>query len=218
MTLIRLTEIDDLLRPEHYYVQSDDRVYFFRELIVPGDYSASATNQLISNLKIPVTEKRRLPYKRGAIKQCAQELTSIFPADLLDGATFVPIPPSESKDDPAYDDRLMQILSLFHKDAETKDFREIVTQSTTTRKSHCSGPNRMKVDELMSVYQINKAELKKARNNVIIFDDVLTAGAHFRAMKNVLTRARPDLFVIGLFIARVIRPTEEPPVWTPFVK
>jgi predicted amidophosphoribosyltransferase len=35
-----------------------------------------------------------------------------------------------------------------------------------------------------------------------LFDDVMTAGAHYRAGSNVLRKAYPSVRVIGLFIAR----------------
>jgi hypothetical protein len=151
MCIIKLTEIDDLLRPDHYFITSADRVYFIREFIARGGFGASATNQLIANLKISPLETHRLTYKRRAITQCADELTRLFPARLLENCTFVPIPPSASKEDPSFDNRLMQILQQMHPGDATKDVRELVCQRITTKKSHCSGNDRLKVQELIDI-------------------------------------------------------------------
>jgi len=37
------------------------------------------------------------------------------------------------------------------------------------------------------------------------FDDVLTAGSHFKAMKNLLLQHIPDACILGLFVARTTR-------------
>ncbi len=211
MCSLRLTEIDDLLRPDHWFISPEDRVFFIREFISHGGFGASATNQLISNLKIPPTDTHRLLHKRRAIAQCAGELTSLFPVRSLAGCTFVPIPPSKAENDPAYDDRLVQVLRQMHPREADKDVRELVHQRLSTRPSHGSGVDRMRVQELIDVYTVDTQAVRTARENIVLFDDVLTAGAHYSAMKKVLQQVRPELNFVGLFIARVIRPQEDLP-------
>jgi predicted amidophosphoribosyltransferase len=90
-----------------------------------------------------------------------------------------------------------------------KDIRELVCQRVTTKKSHCSGGDRLKIHELIDVYELDIEAINSARENIVLFDDILTAGAHYHAMKTVLHRVRADLNIVGIFIARVIRPQDE---------
>lgn len=59
--------------------------------------------------------------------------------------------------------------------------------------------------QLENNYEVDKISLNKARSAIVVFDDVLTAGSHFRAMKNVILKNRRNIKIIGLFIARVHR-------------
>ncbi|MDS7681412.1 hypothetical protein NXH38_26540, partial [Klebsiella quasipneumoniae] len=44
--------------------------------------------------------------------------------------------------------------------------------------------------------------------SIVIFDDVLTAGSHFKAMKTTIKLHLPQSIVIGVFIARTAREAE----------
>jgi orotate phosphoribosyltransferase len=45
-----------------------------------------------------------------------------------------------------------------------------------------------------------------APEKIVVFDDVLTGGSHFKAMKIVLRQRYPEVDIIGLFLARSIHP------------
>ena len=118
--------------------------------------------------------------------------------------TFVPIPPSHCKSDPLYDDRMVLILKYAKFLNNELDFCEIVEQKTTMQASHCN-ENRNHPGQLVENYKVDKEALNNARSTIIIFDDVLTAGSHFKAMKEVILQHRSDVKIIGLFVARVQR-------------
>ncbi|AOV54766.1 hypothetical protein A4C47_17660 [Escherichia coli O157:H7] len=40
---------------------------------------------------------------------------------------------------------------------------------------------------------------------MVIFDDVLTAGSHFKAMKSLILQHIPEACILGLFVARTTR-------------
>jgi hypothetical protein len=105
-----LRRIDELLLPDHWYLEASDLCFFLREYTKGGGYQASETNQLIINLK-KEPKYRGTPswkYKARAIAKCATELRSAL-LNYLNGWTVVPIPPSKAKDDPGHDDRLFQV-------------------------------------------------------------------------------------------------------------
>jgi hypothetical protein len=47
----RLTEIDDLTRPDHFYLMADDACYFLGEYTARKGFAFSPTNQLVLNFK-----------------------------------------------------------------------------------------------------------------------------------------------------------------------
>ncbi|MEG5551163.1 hypothetical protein UXO11_16360 [Enterobacter wuhouensis] len=69
----RLTQIDELIRVQHYYLEADDLCYFFGEYTARQRAAYSETNQLIMNLK-KGNERRGLQdyhYKAAAIQHVA---------------------------------------------------------------------------------------------------------------------------------------------------
>lgn len=199
----RLTKIDDLTRPDHTYLEPADACFFLGEYTARGGYAASRTNDLINNLKKPMSYRDRpavWQYKEGAINTCAQDLRKILGQGGIQGLTFVPVPPSKAKEDPNYDDRLLQILQKMGQGIAV-DIRELVLQTESMAASHEG--ERASIAELVANYSINEDCRNPApTGRLVIFDDVLTTGRHFKAMQRVLHDSFPNLPIRGLFIAR----------------
>lgn len=200
---MRLQKIDDLTRPDHYRLRANDEVYFLRER-TPGDFRVGETNQLIANLKIEpglrVSNPKRYWHKTRAIAQCARELAAAINLDGLRSATLVPIPPSEAPD-PGYDDRLLLVLRTIPAPF-VLDIRELVMQRESIRAAHASAGNRPSVDELYANYVVVEALSNPEPTTIVVFDDVLTAGSHYRAMHRRLSERFPRARIVALFIAR----------------
>ncbi|EJN2862229.1 hypothetical protein NPT69_001072 [Salmonella enterica subsp. enterica serovar Yaba] len=84
------------------------------------------------------------------------------------------------------------------------DYRELVAQNNSTTASHMA-VNRPSPDEIVANYRINTDLLEGCRSNIVVFDDVLTAGSHFKAMKTFLRQSLPEANIAGLFVARTAR-------------
>lgn len=199
----RLTKIDDLTRPDHTFLDANDSCFFLGEYTARAGYAASATNDLINNLKKPMSYQARpevWKYKGRAITACAQELRNILGKNGIEGLTFVPVPPSRAKSDPDYDDRLIQILRQMGQGFDA-DIRELVLQRATMPASHEG--ERAPIAELVANYEVDDAlRAPPPRGRIVIFDDVLTTGRHYKAMQHVLNAAYPSIPNPGLFIAR----------------
>jgi len=196
----RVLKVDALALPDHFYLDEHDTCYYAGEYTAGEGHAYSETNQLILNFKkSPDTRgTAQWQYKELAIRQAAR----IFRAAIKPSAevTFVPIPPSKIKSDPLYDDRMLRLLQATCENRYT-DIRELLIQQQSTEPAHRSA-HRLSPDELAALYTVDEGLTAPAPGTIFIVDDVLTAGAHFKAAKSVLASRFPDARIIGLFIAR----------------
>jgi hypothetical protein len=65
---------------------------------------------------------------------------------------------------------------------------------------------RPSVDDLLREYEIDEKQADPQPKWIGVFDDVLTVGTHFVAMKRVLTGRFPGVPITGFFIARRVFP------------
>lgn len=198
----RLTQVDALTQPDHYYLSDGDACYFLGEYTARKGYAFSATNQLVINFKKSV-DKRGRPewrYKEQAIRQAAEAFGTAINHEWFNNATLIPIPPSKAKSDPLYDDRLTRMLKAIRPDPPL-DIRELIIQTTSTDAAHHSN-TRPRPETLENLYQLDAQLMTPTPKVIGLFDDVLTTGCHFKAAQSLLYRAFPNISVIGLFIAR----------------
>lgn len=198
----RFTEIDDLTRPDHWHLTPEDRCFFLEEYTARAGYAFSETNSLILNFK-KSPEKRGRPewrYKEEAIRKVAGMFRNALSRDWLATVTLVPIPPSKAKGDPLHDDRMLRMLQRVGHELVI-DLRELILQRKSTAAVHESG-NRPSPNELARNYCIDESIAEPPPKTVALFDDLLTAGAHFKAAQTVIKTRYPDVPTVGIFIAR----------------
>lgn len=206
---MRLSQIDDASRPDHYHLTAEDDCYYFLEYTSGRDFLFSQANSIISNLKKKPSNRGRddYKYKLQVMQQASNTFRGALNADWLQQATLVPVPGSKALNHPDYDDRMDRICRGIQ---DGLDVRNLVVQRESTTASHEVGAGaRVTVDELLDLYEIDETIAAPPPTDIAIFDDVLTAGTHFRAMKTVLTERFPGVRVIGMFIARRIFPPDE---------
>jgi hypothetical protein len=198
----RFTKIDDLSRPDHFYLTVEDECYFLGEYTARQGYAFSDTNALVLNFKKKMDRRGRPEwrYKGIAIRKAAEALRTALHDSARERLTFVPVPPSKAKNDPLYDDRLLQMLMGIWPGQPT-DIRELVLQPLSTEAVH-DAKVRPTPAELEARYALDHALLNPAPQLLAIVDDVLTTGAHHRAVKAILRSAFPEVQIVGLFIAR----------------
>jgi hypothetical protein len=101
---LRLTKIDDLTRPDHFYLTAADDCYFLGEYTARKGFAFSATNRLILNFKKTMDRqgKPEWPWKERALREAAAAFRTALNNDYLNVATLVPVPPSKAKTDPLH--------------------------------------------------------------------------------------------------------------------
>ncbi len=201
-----LTKIDELTLPDHWHLDSEDECYFIGEYTAGQGFAHSNTNQFIFNFKKSVEKRGHSDWiwKERAIQQAATVLRGSLNPAFLQNATFVPVPPCRVVADPLYDDRMSQVLRLL---GPGTDVRELVLQLESTEGAHIS-PDRPGPRELYENYTVDDSLIEPAPSQIAVVDDVLTTGAHFKAIKRILRETFPDVEVVGLFLARRVPNTE----------
>lgn len=197
-----LTEVDQLTRMDHYHLDGDDDCFFLGEYTARQGFAYSETNSLILNLKKTPDKRDKYEwrYKEHAIVVAAQALKNSIKESWLRNATFVPIPPSKAKDDPMYDDRMSRLVQSIDADHPV-DCRELIVQTESTEAAH-EQEDRPGPDEIRTLYSIDPDLADPPPSRIVICDDVLTTGAHFKAAKSVLEQEFPTAEIVGCFIAR----------------
>ena len=70
-------------------------------------------------------------------------------------------------------------------------------------------PARLRASDVEAMYRIDEGLQAPEAGLVVVEDDLLTSGAHFRAAQRVLPRRFPNIDVLGLCLARrVVEPVE----------
>lgn len=187
---------------------SDDKCLFYMDRN-HGGYDRSEANQKISNLKMPVNveNKNRLYYKNRAICMFAGDLMNLMNkfSDYED-ILLVPIPPSACKQDPEYDDRLVRVCSITNEVLGTP-FAEAISQKISTKPFHKTDQERS-ISRIQNNLSLN-VDLIDGYKIIFLIDDTLTTGAHFKACKNLIMEAIPEMQVVGVFWARQLTYDEE---------
>jgi hypothetical protein len=202
----RLQQIDQLIVWDHTYISLDDECYFCWDYVVKGSYVHYDVNDFIHNFEIPSNwdDPWRLRHKTKAIAFAAKALHSLIPSDLKQTSTFVPIPPSKIKGDPAHDDRLTRALRSIV--PPLTDVRELVLQNENT----ASKEKGITPSQRAANYRVNEECASPDPKHIVLVDDVLTTGSHFKAAMMVLQLHYPGVEIVGVFLARAIRPDVVP--------
>ena len=206
----RFSKIDDLTRPDHTFLSPEDECFYLGEYTARGGFAASPTNDLILNLKKPMDRRSHSEwkYKGRAIRTVVNDLRKLLGQQGAEAVTYVPVPPSVAKDDSGYDDRLLKVLTAMSEGYDT-DIRELVLQRETMQPSH-GLEERASINELVENYYVDETLTDPPRNNsIVIFDDVLTTGRHFKAMQIVISQQFPDVKIYGVFVARRVPKTDD---------
>lgn len=197
----KLRLITEIERPDHSFLTPDDQCYFFGEYTARQGFEHSQTNDIIVNLKKPVSRRGRpeYAYKTGAIRRIAAALSRNFNQTARDCYCMVPIPPSKRPDHPDYDDRIIQICTQLNPPVPTCNVLQ--TGIDRTPAHECNDPRDPEALYQSLVFN-ETLRTQIAGKHIFLIDDVLCTGASFVACKRKLTETLPGTTVIGVFVAR----------------
>jgi len=201
-----LSEIDALTLRAHWHLRDGGhRCFHLREYTPGAGYAVSDTNNLISNLQIGPWHRagRRWPHRGRAIDQVVQEFREAFAATphFLRDWLLVPMPLSRAKNDPDYDDMLVQVVSGICTGSDGQWAELLVARaSRESAKGRTDRPTPEQHAENLRVDE-DRVPIPEPRRLAIV-DDVLISGSGFVGARRVLLRRFPKAEIVGLFVAR----------------
>lgn len=205
----RLTLIDETNRGDHPYLEPNDRCFFFGEYFAGKSYKGGSTNQLVFNFKckptITAENANRARYKAQALEVIAGGMRRVIGQENAERHTWVPIPPSKAIGDPDYDDRMLRVLRLAFQ-GYAADIRPLIRQTVSTAADH-EQEERLTRDSLRAILDVDLTDLQAMapRQAIILVDDVLNSGKHFKECERCLRRAIANpVTIAGIFVARCI--------------
>lgn len=202
---------------EHHRLKPGDSCYYIGEYTSRQGFDYSEINSLISNLKKSPLRRQHpeWQYKIGAINWAAHCLrNALGDDDLNDYITLIPIPPSKAPDHPEYDPRMRDICLRIMAPTEAKpaietpDVQDILHVIESGEPSHISD-ERLSPEDLAENLRLAPPPNYVPRNHIVLLDDVLTTGSHYKACQRVLSEEYPEAAIHGIFVARRVFPSSE---------
>ena len=204
----KLWKIDDSTVGDHFWLADSDQCYYIWEYTARKGYGFSPANNFIWNLKIKPSaiEKSPLRYrhKLEAIAHAGHALKTFISREFTETlATFVPIPCSKAVADPEYDNRLAKVLaSAFY--GWNADVRDVLNIKHSTPADHES-VERLAFNGLLAITELEGSFDLAPRQIIVIVDDVLNSGKHFKVAQSLIRARHPSADTRGVFLARCAR-------------
>lgn len=185
----------DLELHARQHIDEDDKCYYFMEKEAEG-YTVSTANNLINNFKKPVDRRGRAEwaYKERAIRIFIKDLCDL---DYPHSYTIIPAPTSKPRGHEDWDDRLDKVVEGMAACKTELTLEKALDTASVLTPAHLGGSRD--IDDIKSQTVWNGIGTLEG-DTVILVDDVLTTGAHFKAWKEFIMENDPRVKnVIGLF-------------------
>ena len=196
--------LDERRRSQHCFLETADRCCYLWEYR-PGR-ARDAAQRWIRDLKCsPLLAAVHLPAarkKERALLHAAQALRAAAPRAWVERTSWCPIPPSARIGGPDYDDRLLRLLHMAFERYDA-DIRPLLRQSQSLPADHRER-RRVSVSTLYGLLSVDTGQLgtRMLRPEVVLFDDVLTTGKHFKCAQARLRERLGPISISACVLAR----------------
>ncbi len=191
-------KIDAIELENLQYLNADDICYYAKDFFSGTGYQGGEVNNDIFNFKKKPNERGQ-NYRTEAIYKFALETSVLFDCEGEGTYPVTAIPSSKAKSDPNYTKRFEDFFSELIKLRPCLDVIWPVSIKTTVIPAHAGGirnPKNIEENYIFNGFEGNTPDY------ILVFDDVLTSGAHFRAFKDFLKKSGYGGKVYGIFWAK----------------
>lgn len=180
-------------------LQPADECFYAKDYVAGSGFQGGEVNSDILNFKKPPNAPGQ-NYRVQAINKFALEASRLINCDSGRSYFVTAIPSSKAKSDPLYDNRFEDFFTQLKKFCPCIDVVWPVDAINTVTPSHQSSgvrnPNTIKQNYRYVGFSGSQPD------RIIVFDDLLTSGAHFRAYKDFILQSGFTGNVIGIFWAK----------------
>ncbi len=212
------------------HLTANDWCFYAREYQAGKNWKSGETNQLISNFKklrsfknlehngqtVQDVSPEEWHYRKEAVTQFQKEWIYFFEDYIQQTSdrevTVTAIPSSKTKTDQEYNNRFEDLFEELTKTFGTL-YPDIILNvewpveiKSTMPAFHISSENRLPPKQIKKNY-IWRGFKQQSPKTLFIFDDVITTGAHFRAMSDFLRENEYKGDILGIFWAKAINKT-----------
>lgn len=85
------------------------------------------------------------------------------------------------------------------------DIRELILAKESREAAHNPGAIRPKVNDHLNNFVFNNSKKYPKPRGIILFDDIITSGAHFKAAQTIIKKVWSEIPLIGIFVARNVK-------------
>lgn len=82
------------------------------------------------------------------------------------------------------------------------DICELLVTKANREATHEPGSHRLTIQEHIDNLTFDASFVTPPPKSIIVFDDIITSGASFKAAQKIITKNFPSVPAIGLFVAR----------------
>jgi predicted amidophosphoribosyltransferase len=185
---------------DHAYLNSEDECYFVWEYS-PGSLAHPATRFIHELKALGAPNAAR---KTAAIHFAADAISASLPGSWRESATFVPMPSSKTKGHPDHDTRIARLLGWVRPGlADVRNLLQVRADTPSLQKGV------VPLDRAANLIVTPEVNRPAPPSTIVLVDDVITSGAHFRAAVLALHEKCAPKKVIGLFLCRTVRGNSE---------
>lgn len=183
------------------HLNNSDECFYAKDYLTGfGFQGGSANSDILNFKKAPGTPGQH--YRAQAINKFALEASSLFDCDSGKKFAVTAIPSSKVTTDPLYDRRFEDFFDQLKQFCPCLEvFWPVVAINTVQPIHQTSGARNP--NSLMQNYRYTGFPNTEP-SNLIVFDDLLTSGAHFRAYKDFIIQSGFGGKVFGVFWAKTI--------------
>lgn len=187
------------------HIKKNDFWVYAREYLSGTGYQGGPTNSLVLDFKKSPSKKQTIEheYRKKAIYEFKKEIEMLLNPKIP--AVLTSVPSSKKKDHPEYDNRFEDLFKEILKSHPHWMVEWPVEIKTTTLPAHISG--KRDPDTLKKNY-IWKGFNHKEPKILYIFDDIITTGAHLRALSDFFSENGYKGKIIGICWAKTVQKRE----------